>query len=272
MTYLRLTVLALFLLFIQLAVPSGSVAADYVIGEGDTLAISVWGVDRLNFAVKVRPDGMITVPGLGEVIASGFQPKQLQAELAEKLKDLVKNPIVTVTVTEITNSKVYIFGSGVKAGVFELNRKATLLQILCSLGEIKGADLSRAYLVRKGQKIKEGFAKLFLEGDIAEDIPMESNDAIFIPLLQERVVYVLGEVATPKAIEYREGVTVMEVILEAGGFSKFASLNDIAIVRKVNGKDTTITIKAKKLLKDADLSQNVKLKVGDYIIVSESYF
>jgi polysaccharide export outer membrane protein len=86
------------------------------------------------------------------------------------------------------------------------------------------------------------------------------------------VIYVIGEVATPKAIEYREGVTVMEVILEAGGFSKFASLNDISIVRKVNGKDTTITVKAKKLLKDADLSQNVKLKVGDYVIVSESYF
>lgn len=256
----------------HLAVPAAGSASDYIIGEGDTLAISVWGVDRLNFEVIVRPDGMITVPGLGELIASGSRPKELQLTLSEKLKDLVKNPIVTVTVTEITNSKVFIFGSGVKAGIFELNRKATLLHVLCSLGDLKAADLSKAYLVRNGKKVKENFSALFTYGDIIQDIAMESNDAIFIPLLQERVVYVIGEVATPKAIEYREGVTVMEVILEAGGFSKFASLNDISIVRKVNGKDTIITIKAKKLLKDADISQNVKLKVGDYIIVNESYF
>jgi polysaccharide export outer membrane protein len=255
-----------------LAVPAGSTAADYIIGEGDTLAISVWGVDRLNFSVKVRPDGMITVPGLGEVSASGLMPKELQAGLTEKLKSLVKNPIVTVTVAEITNSKVYIFGSGVKPGVFELNRKSTLLQLLCTLPDLKLADLNKAYLVRKGDKIKLGFYRLFVDGEMSEDIPLESNDAIFIPLLQDRVVYVLGEVTTPKAIEYREGMTIMEAILESGGFSKFASLNDISIVRKNEGKETTITVKAKKLLKDGDLSQNMKLKVGDYVIVSESYF
>ncbi len=119
-------------------------AGDYVIGEGDGLDISVWGVKDLNISVKVRPDGKITIPGLGDVSANGFTPKELQTSLASRLKDLVKNPIVTVTVRDITNSKVYIFGGGVKSGMYDLNRRTTLLQLLCSIGEVKNADLKRA--------------------------------------------------------------------------------------------------------------------------------
>jgi len=266
----KLLAMALFSVLLLLSVNAR--AGDYVIGEGDTLQIAVWGVDRLNFLVKVRPDGMITVPGLGEVHAGGMKPKDLQADLTVRLKELVKNPIVTVTVSEITNSKAYIFGSGVKSGIFDLNRRTTLLQILCGLPDIKSADLRRAYVQRNGKKIKEDFYKLFMEGKIAEDIDIESNDAIFIPLWLDKNVYVLGSVTTPKSIEYREGMTIMEAILEAGGFTKFANMNGTTIVRKSRGKETTIPVKLKKLMNNSDLTQNVKLMPGDYIIVEESLF
>lgn len=265
-------VLSVLVLAVFLCLPASARAGDYIIGEGDTLQISVWGVDRLNFPVKVRPDGMITIPGIGDVAAAGMKPKELQQELTVKLKDLVKNPVVTVTVNEFTNSKAYIFGSGVKSGIFDLTRKATLLQVLCSLSELKSADLKKAYLIRGGKIIKTGFYKLFIEGDITEDLPIESNDALFIPLLQDKAVYVLGAVTTPKAIDYREGITVMEAILEAGGFTKFASQNDTTIVRKEGDTEKIIPVKAKALIKDADLGQNIKLKPGDYIIVEESIF
>jgi polysaccharide export outer membrane protein len=82
----------------------------------------------------------------------------------------------------------------------------------------------------------------------------------------------MGGVNTPKAIEYRDGISVMEVILEAGGFTKFASQNDITIIRKENGKEISMPVKAKKLVKDNDLSQNIKLKPGDFVVVEESIF
>jgi polysaccharide export outer membrane protein len=247
-------------------------AGDYVIGEGDKLQIAVWGVASLTFEVKVRPDGMITVPGLGDISASGRRPEDLTKELTERLKKLVKNPIVTVTVSEITNTKVFIFGNGTKPAIYDISRKTTLLQILCSLGDIKNADLKKAYLLRNNQKVKEGFDKLFTSGDITEDVPIEANDALFIPLLHDKSVYVMGGVNTPKAIEYRDGISVMEVILEAGGFTKFASQNDITIIRKENGKEISMPVKAKKLVKDNDLSQNIKLKPGDFVVVEESIF
>ena len=266
------TKLMVLLLALALIIPVTSRAGDYVIGEGDTLDISVWGVKELSFPAKVRPDGKITVQGLGDVAASGQTPTALQASLSLRLKQLVKNPIVTVSVTGITNSKVYIFGGGVPARVFDLLQRSTLLQLLCSLGEVRSADLKKAYLLRDGKKIKENFYGLFIEGDTASDVQLEPGDSLWMPLLTDKSVYVLGAVNTPRAIEYREGMTVMEAILEAGGFTKFASRNNTQIRRKGVGADETITIRAKEIIQEGNMQQNAKLKPGDYIIVDESIF
>jgi polysaccharide export outer membrane protein len=238
----------------------------------------------------VRPDGKITVPGLGDVAVSGQTPTALQASLTVKLKELVKSPIVTVAVTGINNSKVYIFGGGISSGVFDLNRRTTLLQLLCTIGSPvagegrgtsggagggaspKAADYERAYVLRNGKKIKENFYKLFVNGDTSEDIVIESNDSIFIPQLTDRNIYVLGAVNMSKAIEYREGMTVMEAILESGGFTKFASQNDTQIRRKNAETEVSIPVKAKEIIQSGNMAQNVKLKPGDYIIVKESIF
>jgi polysaccharide biosynthesis/export protein len=252
--------------------PLSAFAVDYVIGEGDGLDVAVWGVKELTFSVKVRPDGKITVPGLGDVAASAMTPTQLQVSLAEKLKELVKNPIVTVTVSNITNSKVYIFGGGVKAGIYDLNRRSSLLQLLCSINDVKTAELKKAYVMRAGKKIKENFHPLFIDGDIKEDIEMESNDVIFLPPSLERNIFIVGAVNNPRAIEFREGISVLEAILDAGSFNKYAKENNTVIVRKEGDKEITIPVKAKDLVSNGDLSQNVKLKAGDYIIVKEGIF
>ncbi len=262
----------LIVLFAIIMSPALSDAGDYVIGEGDVLDIFVWGVKELNVSVKVRPDGKITIPGIGDVKASGFTPPGLQKSLGEKLRVLVKNPNVTVTVKEITNSKVYIFGGGVKSAAYDLNRSTTLLQLLCNIGDVKSADLRRAYVLRNGVMIKAGFYKLFIGGDTSEDMAIESNDSIYIPLLADKSIYVLGAVNTPKFIEYRDGITVMQAVLEAGGFSKFAKQNDTTIFRKEGDKEVIIQVKAKDILNDGDLSQNVKLKPNDYVMVRESIF
>jgi polysaccharide biosynthesis/export protein len=267
---MKVTMMALLLAIFML--PGLALAGDYIIGEGDVLDVSVWGVKELNVSVKVRPDGKITIPGLGDVKANGVSPQDLQKTLGQRLKELVKNPIVTVTVREITNSKVYVFGGGVKSGIFDLNRRTTLLQVLCLVGDIKTADLRKAYVLRNGKKIKENFYYLFIGGDTSDDIVIESNDSIYIPLLMDKSVYVLGAVNNPKFIEYREGMTVMEAILEAGGFTKFAKQNDTTILRREGNQEKTIPVKAKDLWNDGDMKQNVKLQPSDYVIVKEGMF
>jgi polysaccharide biosynthesis/export protein len=244
---------------------------DYVIGEGDVLEVAVWGVKELSFSARVRPDGKITVPGLGEISATGKTPYRLQQLLEESLKTLVKNPIVTVAVHEITNIQTHIFGGGVPSGIYDLTRRTTLLQLLCQISDFSMADLHRAYLLRGGEQIKFGFASLFLQGEATDDLVLESGDIIFIPPAAEVNVYVLGAVNSPRFVPFREGLTVMEAILEAGGFSKFARPNSTVILRKVGGQEKQIRVRGRDLVK-GDLSQNQRLHVGDYVIVKEGWF
>ena len=253
-------------------ISSPSLASDYVIGEGDVLNISVWGVKEMSLSQTVRPDGKITVPALGEVVASGLTPLELQKKLTKALKKLIKNPVVTVIVEKITNNRVYVFGGGIKSGIYNIDRKTTLLQLLCQIGDLTNADLHNSYVERNGKKIKKDFYNLFVKGDTSEDINILPDDVIFIPALTEKNVYVVGAVNTPKFILYRDGLTVLEAILDAGGFNKFAKQNDVIIYRKDRGKETTIKVKLKDLMKEGDLTQNIKLKPGDYIVVKEGLF
>ncbi|MBE0596505.1 MAG: polysaccharide biosynthesis/export family protein [Desulfuromonadales bacterium] len=256
---------------LMLSMPIPASAADYVIGDGDVLDVAVWGVRELSFSAIVRPDGKITVPGLGEVTATGKTPHKLQKLLEEGLRTLVKNPIVTVSIRQITNNQVHIFGGGVTSGVFDLSRRTTLLQLLCQISNFSEADLTRAYVLRDDKKVKTGFDQLFLKGNASEDMVLQAGDVIFIPLAEEKNVYVLGAVNMPRFIPYREGLTVMEAILEAGGFNKFARPNDTLILRDQGGKKKSIEVRMKDL-GNGDLSQNVKLQVGDYIIIKEGIF
>lgn len=263
----NLFVIALVLLFASMAS-----AGDYLIGEGDTLMISVWGEKDLSLPVIVRPDGKITIPAVGEVMAANSTVKDLQTTLTGKIGRIVKNPIVTVLVSGITNNKVYLFGGGVKMGVFALTQRTSLLQLLCQIEDVRKADLKKAYVLRRGEKIKEDFTKLYLQGDTTEDIAIEANDIIYISTNVNKNVYVMGAVNTPKFVEYRDGLTVMEAVLEAGGFTKYASQNDTMIYRKDGPREITISVKIKKLVNDGDLTQNARLKPGDYVVVKEGIF
>ncbi|MEA2091162.1 MAG: polysaccharide biosynthesis/export family protein, partial [Campylobacterota bacterium] len=96
---------------------SPAAADDYVIGAGDVLQVSVWGASEFSIETPVRPDGKMTLPAVGDVVAEGFTPEQLSKKLEEMLRKFIKRPIVTLSVTQITNNKIYISGGGVGTGV-----------------------------------------------------------------------------------------------------------------------------------------------------------
>jgi polysaccharide export outer membrane protein len=85
-------------------------------------------------------------------------------------------------------------------------------------------------------------------------------------------VKVIGQVAKPQAVPYREGMTVLDVVLAVGGLAPFAAGNRAHLVRTVDGKSTEIKIKLSALVNDGDMKQNLPLKPGDVLVVPESRF
>ncbi len=244
-------------------------AADYVIGSGDGLQVSVWGSPELSVGVLVRPDGKITLPAVGDIEAQGFTPTQLRVKLEKAIANFVKRPIVTVTVTQITNNKVYISGGGVSTGVVAMAGHTTLFRLLCQLDNVKEADLDHAYLYRNGTKLVSDFYALFMEGDLSKDLELLADDIVHIPSNEANKIYVVGAVGAPKYIFYRHGMKVLDVILEAGGFGEYAKQSNIVIIRKDGQK---LDVNIKDLLKGNDLTQNIEVMPGDYVIVRESMF
>lgn len=247
---------------------SAAQAKDYQIGRGDSLEIAVWGVPDMSRTVTVRPDGKITLPAIGDIVASEVTPEQLAEQLTEKMKEYVKQPIVTVSVAAIRNSRIYFTGGGV-ASVYELVRKTTLLKLMSELGGFPGADLRRATLTRAGQIIVSDFYALYYDGDMSKDVELQAEDIIFVPTSKLNLVYVLGAVGGPASLQHYEGMRILDAILAAGGFTEFAKENTVYIIDKDKKKRK---IDLKLVTSGKDVAENVELNPGDYVIVEESFF
>jgi polysaccharide export outer membrane protein len=259
--------------FLVIFVVSTALAGDYAIVVGDKLAVSVLGEQDLSSAsTTVRPDGKITLPQIGDVQAAGFTPAQLVEQLTSRLKALVRRPVVSVNVLEGQNDKVYVIGGGVKPAVFELAKFKTLLQVLASIEDLSIADLSQASLTRDNAVIMKGFRELYEDGDVSRNQELKAGDVIILPVLKDRFVYVSGAVNKPQTLPFREGMTVLDAIMGAEGFTKFANQNKTKVVRNNGDKQEVIQVKAKRLLENGDMSQNVLLRRGDMVIVEEGFF
>lgn len=85
-------------------------------------------------------------------------------------------------------------------------------------------------------------------------------------------VQIIGQVVHPESLPYYDGMTVLDVVLAAGGLTPYASGNSAKLERKVDGKVVTLHIRLSSLLNGGDLSQNLKVKPGDVLVVPESLF
>jgi len=261
--------LVLFMSVLGLSFTGSAMADDYIIGAGDVLQVSVWGSPEFSVETPVRPDGKMTLPAVGDVVAEGMTPQQLSKKLEEVIKKFIKRPIVTLSVTQITNNKIFISGGGVSSGVIPLPGKTTLFKLLCQLDNIRDTDLTNAYLSRNGKKLLTNFYPLFMDGDLSQDVELKANDILHIPANAVNKVYVVGAVASPQAVPYLHGMKVLDAILAAGGFEEFAKKSKVVIMRR-DGKQLIVDIE--DLLKGKDIKQNVPVNPGDYVIVKESMF
>ena len=83
---------------------------------------------------------------------------------------------------------------------------------------------------------------------------------------------VIGQVARPQALAFREGMTVLDAVLQVGGLAQFAAGNRAKVIRTENGKQREIKIKLDRVVNKGDLATNILLKPGDVLVVPESKF
>ena len=164
----------------------GHPVMDYIIGPGDILEISVWKETALTKLVTVLPDGKISFPLIGEIIAEGLTVKQLKKKLEGKIIRYVPHPNMSVAIHEVNSLQIYVIGKVHNPGRFELHTNLNVLQALATAGGLnpfaKKNKIKIFREARDGTKIFE-----FRYADIIEGKHLEQNmrlvrgDVIVVP-------------------------------------------------------------------------------------------
>ena len=161
--------------------------AEYVIGLGDVLNISVWQWPDLQMPnVIVRPDGKISFPLVGDIQAEGLTLTELDRILTEKLDAFIKNPEVSVSVTQFGGRKVIVLGSVGSQGVYAPTGRTSVLEVIALAGGFRQDAVTSSVILIRQQPERNLFYRLNLKtalrgGNMRDNIEVESNDIIFVP-------------------------------------------------------------------------------------------
>jgi polysaccharide export outer membrane protein len=158
----------------------------YVIGADDILSIVYWREKDMSTDVQVRPDGIISLPLLNEIIAAGLTPNQLRDRINEESQKYVEDPNVTVVVKQINSRKVYVTGQVGKMGAYPLTGPMTVLQLLSTVGGIGEFAKSKNIVILRtenGRQVSHKFNyKEVISGkQLAQNIELKPGDTIVVP-------------------------------------------------------------------------------------------
>ncbi|PHS69262.1 MAG: sugar transporter [Methylophaga sp.] len=164
-----------------------ALAADrYLLNAGDVLEISVWNEESLQKEVIVLPDGVITFPLAGEVLAQGRTVADVQASLKKQLSVYLADPVVTVSVLSVDGNTVHVLGKVITPGQFIMIQPIDAIQALSLAGGLSPyAEENNIIVVRrngdKRQVIHVRYGSIKKGKDLATNIMLKSGDVILIP-------------------------------------------------------------------------------------------
>jgi polysaccharide biosynthesis/export protein len=268
------------------AQPSG-----YVLGPDDQILIrALEGLDLGDKPVLIGTNGDITLPLIGRTKAAGLTVEQLETELASRLRAYVKEPQISVTVTEFGSQPVSVFGAVATPGVIQLRGRKTLYEVLSRAGgprDTAGSTISIVRLSENGPIPLPGAGqdstgryssaeldlKEILDGrNPAANIEIKPHDVISVSQGNSRMVYVVGDVQRAGAFNLgsQRAISVLSAVSLAGGLGHTAKSEHALIFRPApdGQKHQEIHVNIKQIL--TGKAEDLALRPDDVLVVPTS--
>ena len=227
---------------------------EYLIGTDDVLSVTFWQQPDLNSRVKVKKDGMISLPIIGEVKAEGLSQKKLSSSILEKMSLYNANiSQVTVAIEEYNHRKIYVQGEVASPGGFGFENIPDLWGAIREAGgPTEFADLTSVSIIRSNQEseVLTVDLKAKLNAGSLKDLPeLKPKDTVWIPrssistssgqrssasLKRGKLYSIWGEVHSPGAYPFEAQIDLVEAISFAGGPTSSADLRKVRVLRKRN--------------------------------------
>jgi protein involved in polysaccharide export with SLBB domain/capsular polysaccharide biosynthesis protein len=248
------------------------------LGPGDAMDISLYGQpDMTRTNIFVGPDGRISYLQVQGLEAKGLTIDELRGKLDEELIKYFTTARTIIIPTAFVSKKYYVLGKVVSKGAYPLDRPLTIVEAvaraqgletgLYERHTVEMADLSRSFLIRNGTRQQVDLEKLFLEGDLAQNIAIEPDDFLFFGAASSREIYVLGQVNNPGPLGFVPNATVMTAITDRGGFTERAYRGKVLVIRGSLYKPERFVVDTKDILNAA--TNDFKLETKDIIYVSQ---
>ncbi|AMF96220.1 SLBB domain-containing protein [Vibrio harveyi] len=282
-----LKVITTLLMLCLITINTAWAAEDDVVKVGDLVQINLPGEASLNKGFQVDKRGRINLPEIGPVFVAGYNETQLQNVITDNLKTVFR---------DVSNARVFIKqqqllisvqGYVVKPGEYTLPSGSNIQMFLYEAGGLRaGAQLDKI-IVKRGNKSIEFDYKRFLDtGDDSKLPALESLDVLFVPasplvgnIEQEfdaaklansgdsadsaRAIKVFGEVNAPGSFTYKPNTTLVDVVMRAGGVTRYASVEQIRVITN----NTPIMFNLKRYLDTGDQSLLPEILPGATIFV-----
>jgi polysaccharide export outer membrane protein len=169
------------------ALPAGvTPPAGYVIGPDDQLSVVYWREKDMSADVVVRPDGLISLPLLNDVQASGLTPEQLRAAITKGATKFVEEPTVSVVVKAINSRRVFITGQVGKPGYYPIAGPTSVLQLIATAGGVaEYADKGKISIIRreggKDVSFRFNYGDVIKGKNLAQNIELKPGDTVVVP-------------------------------------------------------------------------------------------
>lgn len=248
--------------------------SEYKLDQGDKVDVELLDSPDTYQECTIMPDGMIYFHLADGVKAEGLTASQLTSAITEKLRKHLKDPLVRVTIKDLSGRSFYILGQVKRPGTYQLAGPTTLIDAISAAGGmdkstigdfLQIADLDSAYMVRNNTLVPVDFRALIERGDPSQNVYIESNDYIYIPSTRDSMVYVLGAVVSPRAVGYRKGLTLAAALAQAGGITEQGYREKVGILRGSLTSPQVAVVNFKDVLKGKNT--NFALQSGDVVWV-----
>jgi protein involved in polysaccharide export with SLBB domain len=214
---------------------------NYILGPGDELQVSVYGVQEYNASIPVSVEGKISIQNVGQIAVSGMSieaaTQKIKAAIA-KVYTTVRSgqSQVSISLSQIRTIKITVVG-GKQPGNYSISSLATVYNALhLAGGPGKNGSYRNIELIRNNKVFKNiDIYRFLVKGDQSDNVNLKDNDVIRIPAYSQRVT-VEGEVKRPGIFEMKKGETFSDLLNFASGFNEFAYTASVNVVQKT-GKE-----------------------------------
>jgi polysaccharide export outer membrane protein len=259
---------------------------DYVLGANDQVLIRAPQAEEINERpYRVDQEGFITLPLVGRIRAEGLTVQNLETEVANKLREYIREPLVSITVTQFRTEPVIFQGAFRAPGFYALQGRRTLVEMMTAAGGLQPYASRRIKVTRRAEygkiplpqavedparkisTVEIGLESLTQNINPDEDLVLQAYDVVSVDRAER--VYVSGEVTRQASIELgeRDSISIVQALTEAGGFTPKASKDHVEVLRPVLGTNrrAKIDIDMKRVLEGKDL--DFPLLPNDALIV-----